>query len=73
MALWKEKNQKLTVLAILDLDLMVIVYGQIPKKIQDKRNALNNLTQYNKDGVFSNEINCLKREINILLDDEELY
>ena len=49
------------------------VYGQISKKIQDKRNALNNLTRYNKDGVFSNEINCLKREINILLDDEELY
>ena len=34
---------------------------------------MNNLTRYNKDGVFSNEINCLKREINILLDDEELY
>lgn len=49
------------------------VYGQIPKKIQAKRTALNNLTRSNKDGVLSNEINSLKREINTLLDDEELY
>ena len=49
------------------------VYGQIPKKIQAKRTALNNLTRGNKDGVLSNEINSLKREINTLLDDEELY
>ena len=49
------------------------VYGQIPKKIQEKRTALNNLTRCNKDGVLSNEINSLKREINTLLDDEELY
>ena len=49
------------------------MYGQIPKKIQEKRTALNNLTRCNKDGVLSNEINSLKREINTLLDDEELY
>ena len=35
--------------------------------------VLNNLSQSNKDGVLSNEINSLKKEINNLLDDEELY
>ena len=49
------------------------MYGQIPKKIQAKRTALNNLIRCNKDGVLSNEINSLKRKINTLLDDEELY
>jgi len=49
------------------------VYGQIPKKIQAKRTTLNNLTQSNKDGILSNKINSLKREINTLLNDEELY
>ena len=49
------------------------VFGQIPKKIQTKRNALNSLTLQDKDGTPSNEINCLRREINDLLDDEEVY
>ena len=49
------------------------VFGQIPKKIQEKRNALNSLTSQDSDGSLSTEINCLRREINVLLDDEEIY
>ena len=49
------------------------VFGQIPKKIQAKRNELNSLTLQDKDGALSSEINCLRREINDLLDDEEIY
>lgn len=49
------------------------VFGQIPKKIQTKRNALNSLTLQDKDGMLSTEINCLRKEINDLLDDEEIY
>ena len=47
--------------------------GKSQKKIQEKRTVLNSLSWSNKDGVLSNEINSLKREINNLLDDEELY
>ena len=49
------------------------VFGQIPKKIQAKRNELNSLTLQDKDGAFSSEISRLRREINDLLDDEEIY
>ena len=49
------------------------VFDQIPKKIQEKRNALNSLTTQDSDGSLSTEINCLRREINALLDDEEIY
>ena len=49
------------------------VFRQIPKKIQAKRNELNSLTLQDKDGAFSSEISCVKREINDLLDDEEIY
>ena len=49
------------------------MFGQIPKKIQEKRNALNSLTLQDNDGSLSAEINCLRREINDLLDDEEIY
>ncbi|XP_075649952.1 uncharacterized protein LOC142620474 [Castanea sativa] len=48
-------------------------YGQIPKNIQAKRLALNSLSQSNRDGALSNKINGLRKEINSLLDDEELY
>ena len=49
------------------------VFGQIPKKIQAKRNELNSLTLQDKDGALSTKINSLRREINDLLDDEEIY
>ena len=39
------------------------VYGQIPKKIQDKRNRLNALAMRDR----------LRGELNNLLDDEEMY
>ena len=50
-----------------------VVYGQIPKKIQDKRNVLNALVLREKDEDLSLEINRLRGEINDLLDDEEIY
>ena len=49
------------------------VFGQIPKKIKEKRNTLSSLTSQDKDGSLRTEINCLRREINDLLDDEEIY
>ena len=49
------------------------VYRQIPKKILTKRNTLNSLTLQDKDGTLSTEINSLRREINDLLDNEEIY
>ena len=49
------------------------VYGNIPKQIQTKRNALSNLTQHDKNRVLSSKIRFLRRELNELLDDEELY
>ena len=49
------------------------VFDQILKKIQEKRNALNSLTTQDSDGSLSAEINCLRREINDPLDDEEIY
>ena len=50
-----------------------MVYGQLAKKIQTKRNALNTLTHQYNMGEMSLEINKLRREINDLLDDEETY
>ena len=49
------------------------VYGHIPKKIQSKRNALSLLTQQDCSGELGAEIRVLQRELNELLDDEELY
>ena len=49
------------------------VYGHIPKKIQSKRNALITLTQLDKNGELSSEIRNLRRELNELLEDEELF
>ena len=51
----------------------LFVYGHIPKKIQPKRNALSNLTQHDKIGELGSEIKSLRRELNELLDEEELY
>ncbi|XP_075663425.1 uncharacterized protein LOC142633021 [Castanea sativa] len=49
------------------------VFRQIPKKIQAKRNALNSLTLQDKDGALSTKINCIRREINDLLNDKKIY
>ena len=49
------------------------VYSHIPKKIQSKWNALSTLTQQDKNGELSSKIRTLRRELNELLDDKELY
>ncbi|KAL0004281.1 hypothetical protein SO802_011842 [Lithocarpus litseifolius] len=49
------------------------VYGHIPKKIQSKRKALSALTLQDRNGERSTEIRNLRRELNGLLEDEELY
>ncbi|XP_075665934.1 uncharacterized protein LOC142635699 [Castanea sativa] len=48
-------------------------FRQIPKLIQEKRKMLSSLSQQDKDGSLWEEINKVKKEINGLLDDEEIY
>ena len=50
-----------------------LVFGYVPKKIQCKRKALNDLTLQDRNGVMGKEINSLRREINNLLDCEEIF
>ena len=47
------------------------VFGHVPKQIQNKRRALNDLVLRDKDGNLGSEINKLRKEINVLLDSEE--
>ncbi|XP_075655081.1 uncharacterized protein LOC142625281 [Castanea sativa] len=47
------------------------VMGNIPKKIQEKRRALNSLTMDDQQGTRGANINQLRKEINDLLDSEE--
>ena len=47
------------------------VFGYVPKKIQSKRKALNDLTLQDRNGTMGKEINNLRREVNDLLDCEE--
>ena len=47
------------------------VFGYVPKQIQSKRKALNELTLQDRDRVMGKEINSLRKEINDLLDCEE--
>ena len=47
------------------------VFGYVPKQIQSKRKALNELTLQDRDGVMGKEINSLRKKINDLLDCEE--
>lgn len=46
--------------------------GNIPKKIQEKRKALNSLTTIDHDGTYGVAIEEMRREINDLLDSEEI-
>ncbi|KAL0012555.1 hypothetical protein SO802_007663 [Lithocarpus litseifolius] len=48
-------------------------FGQIPKVIQDKRKKLSSLIQLDNDGSLGEEINQARKEINDLLDSEEIY
>ncbi|XP_050285288.1 uncharacterized protein LOC126724903 [Quercus robur] len=47
------------------------VVGNISKQIQEKRKALNSLTMNDQHGSRGADINCLRKEINDLLDSEE--
>ena len=49
-----------------------MVFGQIPKQIQKKRETLNTLVCRDKDGSLGSEINVIRKEINELLDSEEI-
>ena len=48
------------------------VFGYVPKQIQSKRKALNVLTLQDRNRSKGKEINSLRREINDLLDCEEI-
>ena len=49
-----------------------ISFWNVPKQIQNKRRALNDLVLRDKDGNLGSEINKLRKEINVLLDSEEI-
>ena len=49
-----------------------MVFGQIPKKIQKKKETLNKLVCRDKDGSLGREINVIRKEINELLDSVEI-
>ena len=49
-----------------------LVFGQIPKKIQEKRETLNSLVCKDRNCSLGGEINILRKEINELLDSEEI-
>ena len=50
----------------------LLVFGKVPKKIQEKRRSLSNLVQRDRNGSLGREINVLQKEINDLLDSEEI-
>lgn len=49
------------------------VFGRIPKQIQEKRIALQSLVLRDSNGSHGAEINILRKDINDLLDSEEIY
>ena len=49
-----------------------MVFRQIPKQIQKKREILSTLVCRDKDGSLGSEINVIRKEINELLDNEEI-
>ena len=49
-----------------------MVFGQIPKQIQEKRETLSTLVCRDRNGNLGSEINMLRKEINELLDSEEI-
>ena len=49
-----------------------MVFGQIPKKIQEKRETVNTLVNRDRNGSLGGDINKLRKEINELLDSEEI-
>ncbi|KAL0011518.1 hypothetical protein SO802_006626 [Lithocarpus litseifolius] len=49
------------------------VFGHIPRQIQAKRTALQSLVLRDSDGSLGAEINSLRKDINDLLDSEDIY
>lgn len=49
------------------------IFGQIPSKIKEKQAILSELTKNDTVGQNGAEINRLRKEVNILLDDKELW
>lgn len=49
------------------------VFGNIPKNIEEKRKTLHELTVLDNEGQNGVEINRLRKEINDLLDREEVW
>ena len=49
-----------------------IVFGHLPRQIQKKRNVLNDLVLRDQNGRNGREINKIRKEINELLDYEEV-
>ena len=49
-----------------------MMFGQIPKKIKEKRENLNSLVSRDRNGSLGGDINKLRKEINELLDSEEI-
>lgn len=50
----------------------ISVFGHVPRQIQKKRKVLNELVLRDQNESNGNEINKIKREINDLLDFEEI-
>ena len=48
-------------------------FSHIPNTIQEKRKKLSSLIQLDNDGSLGEEINQTRKEINDLLDSEEIY
>ena len=48
------------------------VFGRVPRQIQKKRRVLNELVVRDQDGSNGSEINKIRKEINDLLDYEEI-
>ena len=49
-----------------------MVFGQIPRQSQKKRETLSTLVHRDKDGSLGSEINMIRNEINDLLESEEI-
>lgn len=49
-----------------------VPFGQVPRKIHNKRKTLNELVLRDHNGSLGGEINKMRKEINDLLNSEEI-
>ena len=47
-------------------------FGRVPKQIQTKKKALRDMVAMDRNGSLGGEINRMRKEINDLLDSEEI-